>query len=65
MRNYEKICTFMYFLRKPIKIFLYNIGQGQWVSLVGLGRGGGFCIYKYKYMIDIKYYYITLDKANG
>ena len=26
---------------KIFKILLYNIGQGQWVSLVGLGEGRG------------------------
>ena len=27
--------------KKTNEIFLYNIGQGQWVSLVGLGGGEG------------------------
>ena len=35
------MCTFTCFYKKTDKILLYNIGQGQWVSLVGLGGGEG------------------------
>ena len=28
-------------VRGIYKVLLYNIGQGHWVSLVGLGRGEG------------------------
>ena len=48
-------CIYNYiyvYINNIFKILLYNIGQGQWVSLVGLGEGrgwGGVCIYKYKW----------------
>ena len=29
------------FYKKTDKVLLYNIGQAQWVSLVGLGEGVG------------------------
>jgi len=47
------------------KVLLYNIGQGQWVSLVGLEGGWGWGLHIYRYKIYIQSYYITLDKANG
>ena len=45
---------------KKIEILLYNMGQGQWVSVVGLWA---WVLYtKIRYPNN---YYMTPDKANG
>ena len=41
MHNLANIFGFHLFYKKANNILLYNIGQGQWVSLVGLGGGDG------------------------
>ena len=47
--KYKYIIIYMYIYIYIYKILLYNIGQGQWVSLVRLwgGRGGDISLYYY------------------